>query len=292
MRGDRQLQHAQPLTFAQTGNQHDLPVGKLQAHRDACSDCPCRFVGTERLSARAFRSGTDQNVQEQPTGGVRQNARENGQTKPRPFGVTRGAGSCPNLASVLQESWKNANIHAGSEVFRCAPICAAPRQLPLALCGGMFFIGSWRRHRGAERTDETEQGTGHGHGRPHAAHPIRRPGRVRRALAPDIVCCARGSDIVRCARVAARGRCRDRHPLHARPQDRRTGGALLPRHRQGLLQGRRARREHRCRDRRPARSHRPAGNGCLRDGRRRHQLSHQVPRWQSRHADQGAVHRV
>ncbi len=30
MRGDRQLQHAQPLTFAQRGNQHDLRVGKLQ----------------------------------------------------------------------------------------------------------------------------------------------------------------------------------------------------------------------------------------------------------------------
>ena len=35
--------------------------------------------------------------------------------------------------------------------------------------------------------------------------------------------------------LAAIGRRRDRDPLHARPQDRRAGGAILPCHREGLL---------------------------------------------------------
>src|SRR5215831_19520402 len=53
-------------------------------------------------------------IQEQPTEGVRPNARENVRSDPRPsVRVTRGAGSGQHLASVLQEGRENANIDAG-----------------------------------------------------------------------------------------------------------------------------------------------------------------------------------
>jgi Methyltransferase domain len=53
-------------------------------------------------------------IQEQPTEGVRPNARENGQIDPRAgVRVIRGAGSSQHLASVLQEGRENANIDAG-----------------------------------------------------------------------------------------------------------------------------------------------------------------------------------
>src|SRR5215475_5824088 len=53
-------------------------------------------------------------IQEQPTEGVRPNARENGQIRPstKRSGY-RGAGSDQHLASVLQEGRENANIDAG-----------------------------------------------------------------------------------------------------------------------------------------------------------------------------------
>ena len=53
-------------------------------------------------------------IHEQPTEGVRPNARENGQIRPstKRSGY-RGAGSGRHLASVLQEGRENANIDAG-----------------------------------------------------------------------------------------------------------------------------------------------------------------------------------
>ena len=64
-------------------------------------------------------------IQEQPTEGVRPNARENGQIRPSTsVRVTRGAGSGQHLASVLQEGRENANIDAGlgfiGELIKCA----------------------------------------------------------------------------------------------------------------------------------------------------------------------------
>ena len=70
-----------------------------------------------------------------------------------------------------------------------------------------------------------------------------------------------------------------------------TGRALLCRHRQGLLQGRRARRYHRCCPRRSAGSPEPPRHRQGRYGRFRHQPADQIPRCQRR-ADQGRVHRV
>src|SRR5215510_2440809 len=53
-------------------------------------------------------------IQEQPTEGVRPNARGNGQIRPSTnVRVTRGAGSGQHVASVLQEGRENANIDAG-----------------------------------------------------------------------------------------------------------------------------------------------------------------------------------
>src|SRR5665811_24442 len=55
-------------------------------------------------------------------GGVRPNASENRQISPRPpFGLPRGDGGCPNLASILPEGRKTANIQASSGVIRGIP---------------------------------------------------------------------------------------------------------------------------------------------------------------------------
>ena len=52
------------------------------------------------------------------TGGARPNTKENGQISPStPVRAARVDGSRQNLASVLQEDPKNANIHASSGVI-------------------------------------------------------------------------------------------------------------------------------------------------------------------------------
>src|ERR1035441_10601177 len=58
-------------------------------------------------------------------GGVRPNASENGQISPSTtVRAARGDGSCPNLASILPEGRKNANIHASSGIIRGIPVNA------------------------------------------------------------------------------------------------------------------------------------------------------------------------
>jgi hypothetical protein len=94
------------------------------------SACATRAVATTPLPRRYLVAHTDHQVtahrgataavrrfgviQEQPTEGVRPNARENGQIRPstKRSGY-RGAGSGQHLASVLQEGRENANIDAG-----------------------------------------------------------------------------------------------------------------------------------------------------------------------------------
>jgi hypothetical protein len=57
-------------------------------------------------------------IQEQQMGGVRPNARENGQiSHSTTVRAARGAGSRPHLASVFQPSRKSANIHISSGVI-------------------------------------------------------------------------------------------------------------------------------------------------------------------------------
>ena len=67
---------------------------------------------------------------QQPTGGARPNASENSQiSASTTVRAAQGDGSRPNLASVLLEGRKNANIHASSGVIW---------RIPVVLCvGGM-----------------------------------------------------------------------------------------------------------------------------------------------------------
>src|SRR5262249_17876813 len=61
-------------------------------------------------------------IQEQPTEGVRPDARENGQIRPSTsVRVARAAGSHPHLASVLQQGRKSAKIHVSLGVIRGIP---------------------------------------------------------------------------------------------------------------------------------------------------------------------------
>ena len=68
----------------------------------------------------------------------------------------------------------------------------------------------------------------------------------------------------------------DRREVRARLEVRRPGGALLRRHRQGLLQGRRPQRHDRLRPR-LGRRHRPRRRRHLSDRLLRHQFAGQVP---------------
>src|SRR4029077_17627823 len=62
-------------------------------------------------------------VQEQSTGGMRPDARENSQISPPTIvRAARAAGSHPHLASVLLQGRKSANIYASSEVIRGIPV--------------------------------------------------------------------------------------------------------------------------------------------------------------------------
>jgi hypothetical protein len=62
-------------------------------------------------------------VQEQPTGGVRPNARENGQIRPSTtVRAARDAGSQRHLASVLREAQRVASIHPNLGVIRRIPV--------------------------------------------------------------------------------------------------------------------------------------------------------------------------
>jgi len=61
-------------------------------------------------------------IQEQPTEGVRPDARENGQIRPSTsVRVARAAGSHPHLASVLQQGRKSAKIRVSLGVIRGIP---------------------------------------------------------------------------------------------------------------------------------------------------------------------------
>ena len=63
-------------------------------------------------------------------GGVRPNARENGQISPSTtVRAARGAGSRPHLVSFFQGSRKSANIHASSGVIWGIP--AKRKRLPV-----------------------------------------------------------------------------------------------------------------------------------------------------------------
>ncbi len=95
----------------------------------------------------------------------------------------------------------------------------------------------------------------------------------------------------RCRIGAGRNRSRRADPdqVLARLQVRGPLSAVRGGDRQGLLQGRRARRHHRYRGR-LARTDQPRRLGHLRHGLWRHQLTDQVSRRQSGHADQGRVH--
>ncbi len=56
-------------------------------------------------------------------GGVRSNASKNGQISPSTtICVARGAGSRPQLASVLQEGRRSPNIHASSGAIQGIPV--------------------------------------------------------------------------------------------------------------------------------------------------------------------------
>jgi hypothetical protein len=92
-----------------------LPDGRGR-HRTA--NVPGDFAAHRGATAAATTSASVRRsmscIQEQPTEGVRPNARGNGRSDPRPSArVTRGAGSGQHLASVLQEGRENANIDAG-----------------------------------------------------------------------------------------------------------------------------------------------------------------------------------
>src|SRR5262249_10397714 len=90
-----------------------LPDGRGR-HRTA--NVPGDFAAHRGSTAAATTSASLRRsmscIQEQPTEGVRPNARENGQIRPssRRSGY---AGSSQHLASVLQEGRENANIDAG-----------------------------------------------------------------------------------------------------------------------------------------------------------------------------------
>src|SRR5450759_919629 len=61
-------------------------------------------------------------IQQLPMGGVRPNASENGQISPSTtVRAVRGDGSCPQLASILPEGRKTANICPNSGVIRGIP---------------------------------------------------------------------------------------------------------------------------------------------------------------------------
>jgi len=73
-----------------------------------------RLIAELRPQPPPALADVDVIIQEQPTEGVRPNARENGQIRPSTsVRVTRDAGSGQHLASVLQEGRENANIDAG-----------------------------------------------------------------------------------------------------------------------------------------------------------------------------------
>jgi hypothetical protein len=68
------------------------------------------------LSASMKRSTAT--IPQQPTGGVRPNARQNDQINPSTtIPTTPGTGSRPQLASMLREGRKSANIHLRSGVI-------------------------------------------------------------------------------------------------------------------------------------------------------------------------------
>ena len=92
-----------------------LPDGRGR-HRTA--NVPRDFAAYRGATAAATTSASVSRsmscIQEQPTEGVRPNARENGQFRPSTsVRVPRGAGSGQHFASVLQEGRENANIDAG-----------------------------------------------------------------------------------------------------------------------------------------------------------------------------------
>jgi hypothetical protein len=82
-------------------------------------------------------------------GGVCPNASENGQISPTTtVRAARGDGSCPNLASILPEGRKTANIQASSGVIR---------GIPAHMC--TFFYGPIQRaRRGAEISNSLKYG--------------------------------------------------------------------------------------------------------------------------------------
>src|SRR5215831_6490193 len=92
-----------------------LPDGRGR-HRTA--NVPGDFAPDRGATAAATTSASVRRsmscIQEQPTEGVRPNARKMARSDPRPsVRVTRGVGSGQHLASVLQEGRENANIGLG-----------------------------------------------------------------------------------------------------------------------------------------------------------------------------------
>src|ERR1035437_2964171 len=79
-------------------------------------------------------------------GGVRPNASENGQISPSTtVRAARGDGSCPNLASILPEGRKNANIHASSGIIRGIPgRIQVPKETPepFPACSALAALSS------------------------------------------------------------------------------------------------------------------------------------------------------
>src|SRR6516162_8038810 len=83
--------------------------------------CSKRFCGSSRSYGRSHHRETFSMscIQEQPTEGVRPNARENGQINPSTIvRAARAAGSQPYLPSGFQGRCKIATLHAGFGVIR------------------------------------------------------------------------------------------------------------------------------------------------------------------------------
>src|SRR5262249_23679401 len=103
---------------------HHLPDGRGR-HRTA--NVPRDFAAHRGATAAATTSASVRRsmscIQEQPTEGVRPDARENGQIRPSTsVRVARAAGSHPHLASVLQQGRKSAKIHVSLGVIRGIPV--------------------------------------------------------------------------------------------------------------------------------------------------------------------------